>query len=502
MLLATVISQGSTEPSKVTSSSDVLSKIKDINTTEDTHFNAKFDWDLDTFNLSTIDMDKRIYKTKFISLNSKMVPPLSVNDSIIYGNVRLNNTILLRSWNFKNNTFTATKFDGIGSFNQLGIEKNSHVANYSLFNGTTNLTKFRSNVKTLKLVSANESYDNVGIGFLKILKFADDNHNAKHDPYETGINDINFVIINVSTYEEIETIATNKEGVIKIGLNPGRYLVCEVIYFGWENTTPLVQLATISSNNTTLLYFGNRARYSSPSGSLSTGGVSRSSPSQSSRYPSSSQPVTPSLPIHMENISSQQILQIAIDALWDAMPSGWILYNPSSNMTVGEKELVDVRIARNITDDLSRELRGRGEARLENISKIGTRMRVELHGDSFQISPLFAADALEQPIVGNYSQWEWEVMPLISGNQTLRLYVDAVWELQGYEDRYTHIQVFEKNINVKMNRRYEIIRFLENYWQYIITTIVGSAGVISLIILIVTYLSRRMKRKELEGSED
>ena len=123
---------------------------------------------------------------------------------------------------------------------------------------------------------------------------------------------------------------------------------------------------------------------------------------------------------------------------------------------------------------------GTGEPKLEKINKTGTQMRAELQGDSFTIAPLFTADAAEQPIVGDYAQWEWKVIPLVDGNQTLRLCVDAIIEIPGYNDRSTPVRVFEKVIRVKINPIYTIGTFLENNWQWIITTIL-STGILSLL---------------------
>jgi len=56
-------------------------------------------------------------------------------------------------------------------------------------------------------------------------------------------------------------------------------------------------------------------------------------------------------------------------------------------MRVGVSEGVEVRISKNITDDLSIGLKGRGEPQIE-IIEVGDFMSVDLTGDNFDIEKL------------------------------------------------------------------------------------------------------------------
>jgi len=167
-------------------------------------------------------------------------------------------------------------------------------------------------------------------------------------------------------------------------------------------------------------------------------------------------------------------LQTVLDDSWDKLPSGWILSNPPNETQVGREEIIEARITRNVTDELWNDLRGRGIPQLEKINKIGTRMKPELWSinDSFKIDPLFSPDTAERPIVGSFVQWEWKILPLKSGNQTLKLTVFAIIEIPPYKDHYVPVPVFEKIIRVKVNPFYTVESFLRTEWKWLITTII------------------------------
>lgn len=168
---------------------------------------------------------------------------------------------------------------------------------------------------------------------------------------------------------------------------------------------------------------------------------------------------------------------------WDKLPSGWIVYTVPNETRMGEMELVEARITRNITDELKKDLRGRGSPILDGIEKIGTRMRPELRAvnDSFQIKPQFPEITAERPIIGDFIEWDWDIIPLMEGEQKLKLDVYAVVEIPPYKPYYVPYPVFEKTIVVKVNPFYTVKSFLAANWQWIIT------------ILVTFYVGRKSK---------
>jgi hypothetical protein len=169
---------------------------------------------------------------------------------------------------------------------------------------------------------------------------------------------------------------------------------------------------------------------------------------------------------------------------FNRLPSGWIVYTVPNETRVGNGELVEARISRNITDELYKDLRSRGIPRLGKIEKIGTRMRPVLMAEndsSFQIKAKFPEVTADRPIIGNYTEWVWDIMPLIDGYQKLKLDVYASVDIPPYPSYYHPYPVFEKTIIVKVNPLYTAKSWL---WANG-TWLVG--------LLVTFYLGRRSK---------
>lgn len=163
-----------------------------------------------------------------------------------------------------------------------------------------------------------------------------------------------------------------------------------------------------------------------------------------------------------------------IKDLWEKLPTGRIIYNPPSKMRVALTERIEARIAKLVTKELIKGLKGRGEIQIEAL-KVSTRMIAELKGDKFKIEPLFSDK--EMAIKPDYTQWEWDVTPMERGLHKLKLCVDAVIEISDTQDSTIHLTVLEKEISVMVNPRYEIETFAKTHIKWIITTILGSVGI-------------------------
>jgi hypothetical protein len=169
---------------------------------------------------------------------------------------------------------------------------------------------------------------------------------------------------------------------------------------------------------------------------------------------------------------------------------GRILFNPPEKMKVGVRERVEVRITRSFTHDLTRALKGSGKPQIEQI-KIGAYMAANLIGQNFEITSL---NNEEQVVVGSgFTQWAWDVVPLRSGVQPLLLRVTVRLKIPEVGEEKKDLPVFEREIKVAVNPVYSAAKFVENYWQWIITVIlIPVAGwLISLWIKL-----RKNKKKE------
>lgn len=148
---------------------------------------------------------------------------------------------------------------------------------------------------------------------------------------------------------------------------------------------------------------------------------------------------------------------------------GRILFNPPTEMKVGVKERVEARIAKTITEDLSKGLKGRGLPQIEEI-RVNTLMEVRLSGDNFDIKSLSDMDQIVTR--EGFTQWDWYVMPLKSGVQSLLLTVTVRIKIPNYDEERKNYPVFERKIKVKVNPPFTIKKFIESYWQWIIGTII------------------------------
>jgi hypothetical protein len=177
-------------------------------------------------------------------------------------------------------------------------------------------------------------------------------------------------------------------------------------------------------------------------------------------------------------VSPESNLLNVIDNTWNNLDPGWIIYNPPDEMKVGIEELIETRITRNITKNFEKDLKGRGKPQLDNITVAG-RMKPTLIGyGSFNITPQFPPDAAEQAIVNEFAEWDWTVLPLRGGNQTLRLCVDAIIEIPAYKDRH-YLRVYDRLIKVQVNPVYTFFDLLEKYWL-IVLGLLGLSGIIAM----------------------
>ena len=176
-------------------------------------------------------------------------------------------------------------------------------------------------------------------------------------------------------------------------------------------------------------------------------------------------------------LTPSDLPEIVKDEL-EKLSLGQILFNPSEEMQFGAKERVEVRIAKTITEDLTKGLKGRGVPQIEKI-KVGTFMKVRLTGDNFDIK---AISHEEQLVEGEgFTHWDWDVVPLKSGTQSLLLTVTVRIKIPDYGEEKKDHPVFEKQIKVKVNLIYSTKHFTKSYWQWIVGTIFGS-GIIGYFV--------------------
>lgn len=152
----------------------------------------------------------------------------------------------------------------------------------------------------------------------------------------------------------------------------------------------------------------------------------------------------------------------------DQLTLGKILFNSPDPMELGTSERIELRISQNINEDLTKALKGRGIPNIETI-KVGSLMKARLTGSAFQIQSL---NEEEQVLTKrDYTEWAWNVIPDKSGKQVLYLHVTVRIRLP-YGEEKKDCPVMEREILVRVNPVYSIIKFLTKYWMWIITALI------------------------------
>jgi hypothetical protein len=195
-----------------------------------------------------------------------------------------------------------------------------------------------------------------------------------------------------------------------------------------------------------------------------------------------SSPPPPGTPHPINPELQQQIFQLAIQRAMAERTPGQLLFNPPTQMTLGVGERITVRIGRGALEgDLTRDLRGRGLAQIENI-KVGTLIRAELSGPDFQTS-LINGDRDRIIPEGDMQEWQFHVLPLKAGPRrmldllvSIRIHLPTSEEFQGSqgllraqypakEELYS-FPSFHREIAVDVNLKFYVTRFLDENWKF------------------------------------
>lgn len=155
---------------------------------------------------------------------------------------------------------------------------------------------------------------------------------------------------------------------------------------------------------------------------------------------------------------------------------GEIAYNVPESMKVGESYNIRVRISKKqITEQL---INGNGNGvsindpnvesivTLNNI-RVSNTMSAALYGNNEEYKIVSNSTETQDIEDQGYTEWEWSVEPLKSGNNTLRLVVKVQIRDNGV---FKDIVVFEKQIPIKSNAVYSLKKFVTSQWHWITTT--------------------------------
>lgn len=175
---------------------------------------------------------------------------------------------------------------------------------------------------------------------------------------------------------------------------------------------------------------------------------------------------------------------------------GLMAYSNPDQMTVGKEYTIKLRISKEknsvilINGDRNipiNDIKVNSKVTIESI-RVESIMSAQLMFDKerFEVSP--ASTELQNIEDSGYTEWEWKIIPLKSGENFLKLIV-KVRIKDGNNESFKDITVFDKNIDIKSNIIFSLKLWFKNYWQWLSTTVI--------IPFIVWWWNRRKKRKKI-----
>jgi hypothetical protein len=179
---------------------------------------------------------------------------------------------------------------------------------------------------------------------------------------------------------------------------------------------------------------------------------------------------------------------------------GLIAYSVPDEMTVGENYNVKIRITKDSTQKKTlvigdnkipiNDTTVQSTITIESI-RVSSIMSASLTTDSEENFKIASKSTETQNIEQlGYTEWEWNVMPLKSGEHELKLIIKVRITSEDGEKSFKDIVVFEKNVFAKKNISYSIKNLFNKYWQWSLSTLI--------IPFIVWLYNRKKKKKEEE----
>jgi hypothetical protein len=178
-----------------------------------------------------------------------------------------------------------------------------------------------------------------------------------------------------------------------------------------------------------------------------------------------------------------------IDREVESMSVGAAITEVPEAMNVGETRTVvlvltpDVTKAEDTEKDLKKDLEKRSEQsprkKLGSTTAIQTEklkfsrfMEAKLSGQGFEVKSITPE---RQPVTNSQNtEWKWEVKAVASGEQTLYLAANAIFEIDGQE-KVRSINTYNKVIRVAtvtVPFTEKIGTFISTYWQWIVGTLI------------------------------
>jgi hypothetical protein len=151
-------------------------------------------------------------------------------------------------------------------------------------------------------------------------------------------------------------------------------------------------------------------------------------------------------------------------AIKDLSP-GYVAFKSPTTMRAGSEEVIEVRVAREVSSALTEGLRGSGPTTIDCLI-VDTRLTADLSGDDFDIERLFGHR--DQLFLLPTVSWGWKVTPRHSGMHELHLEIALKVEAPGISESEGTVRTFTKNVRVRVNPIYSVRGFLNENLQVLL----------------------------------
>ncbi len=155
-----------------------------------------------------------------------------------------------------------------------------------------------------------------------------------------------------------------------------------------------------------------------------------------------------------------------------ALPENLIQFFPPPTLTVGEKTRVEARVARTLLENLNQGL-------LAKEWKVDALVGARLSGDAFE----FHTMGPEDQMVGSqeFTTWSWDVLPLTAGAQVMKMNMTfRIVTADGTQVKAT--PVLEKPVQTVEKQTGGFMKFLQNYWAWILGLVLV-VGIVAILVI-------------------
>jgi hypothetical protein len=150
----------------------------------------------------------------------------------------------------------------------------------------------------------------------------------------------------------------------------------------------------------------------------------------------------------------QQLLEVMAGLVLDR-----VLFNPPPVLKIGHMASFELGVYQNLKEEVMRRLLERGICRFDR-DKVDVVLKAELQVAGCQVllmgAPWAAIDR------ARYLDWEWQILPEVSGLGLIRLNLEISVQFAEYGEQKRCLLVLDREVRIKKNHYSALCRFFKN----------------------------------------